>query len=48
MLTLFFVFKTKWVIFFQGERFTFFLDLTLKNLNTLSSSFSLLKLIGAS
>ena len=48
MLTLFFVFKTKCVIFFQGERFTFFLDLILKNLKTLSSSFSLLKLIGAS
>ena len=46
--TLFLVFKTKRVIFFHGERFTFFLDFILKNFKTLSSNFSLLKLIGAS
>ena len=48
MFTLLFVFKTKRVIFFHGKRFTFFLDFMLKNFKTLSSSFSLLKLIGAS
>ena len=48
ILTLFFVFKTNLVIFFHGKRLTFYLDLILKNINTLSSNFSLLKLIGAS
>ena len=44
----FFVFKSFEVIFFHLVRLTGFLLLILKCVNTLSSSFSLLKLIGAS